>query len=292
MLSVPALPPLFDFAPARGPAREALLARSYFLISNWAWYEIFGAIAPVALCWWLSRQQVRGTTPAFRKLLRAIPPFGILFTAAGVLLASSSRFDNLTRLQPMRAFHLIYLVFFALLGGLLGEFVLRDKMWRWCALFLPLAGSMWMMQTAAYPSSSHIEWPGATGQNAWSAAFYWIRGNTPKDALFALDPGHMLRDGEDQHGFRAVAERSMLADAVKDSGAVSLFPQLAAHWKEQVDAQQGLEQFKPGEFRRLASLYPVTWMVTGQAVPAGLVCPYQNGGVAVCKIERGANAER
>jgi len=44
-----------------------------------------------------------------------------------------------------------------------------------------------------------------------------IRLQTPRDAVFALDPNYMLIAGEDQHGFRAIAERSALADALKDN---------------------------------------------------------------------------
>jgi hypothetical protein len=175
---------------------------------------------------------------------------------------------------------------------MLGEHLLRRKTWRWLALFLPLASSMWLVQRSAYPASLHVEWPGAREVNSWNAAFYWIRHNTPKDAVFALDPGHMLRQGEDLHGFRAIAERSMLADAVKDSGAVSLFPNLAEHWKQQVEAQQGLEQFQPEQFQKLASLYPVTWIVTQRAAPAGLTCPYRNDGLSVCRIDAGPSARR
>jgi len=75
------------------------------------------------------------------------------------------------------------------------------------------------------------------------------RGHTPKSAVFGIDPDYMLLPGEDQHGFRAVAERSVLADEVKDSGAVSLFPQLASHWKDQVRAESGWETFHLCGFR-------------------------------------------
>ena len=57
-------------------------------------------------------------------------------------------------------------------------------------------------------------------------AFKWVRRNTPEDAYFALGPRYMARPGEDQRGFRAIAQRSALADAVKDSGAASMFPAL------------------------------------------------------------------
>jgi hypothetical protein len=94
----------------------------------------------------------------------------------------------------------------------------------------------------------------------------------------------MLLPGEDMHGFRAIAERSMLADAVKDSGAVSLFPGLAAEWKAQVQSAHGWKQFQLPDFERLAGLYPVTWFVTELPAPAGLPCPYRNQAVAVCRL--------
>jgi len=54
----------------------------------------------------------------------------------------------------------------------------------------------------------------------------------------------MQMPDEDQHGFRAIAQRSLLADNVKDSGAVSMFPALAEKWQEQVGAQRGWKKFQ------------------------------------------------
>jgi hypothetical protein len=142
----------------------------------------------------------------------------------------------------------------------------------------------------AYPFSPHIEWPGSDGGNCWVATFLWIRHHTPKDAVFALDPNYMAFPADDQHGFRAVAERSALADNVKDSGAVSLFPQLADHWKGEILAQAGWADFQLADFERLARQYPVTWVVAHRPGPPGLVCPYENGEVAVCRISAGTTA--
>jgi hypothetical protein len=211
-------------------------------------------------------------------------PFGLLFAAAGVALAIPVRLENYTRLQPMRAFHLLYVVFFVLVGGLIGEYALKSSAWRWLCLFVPLVASMWMLQQSAFPSSSHIEWPGAGYREDWTSAFLWVRDHTPKDAVFALDPNYMLRRGDDTHGFRAIAERSALADNVKDSGAVSLFPQLAEDWKQQVEAQSGWEHFQRSDFDSLAKHYAVTWIVTGRPGPAGLTCPYTNRELAVCRM--------
>ncbi len=210
--------------------------------------------------------------------------FGLLFTAAALILSSSPHLENYVRLQPMRAFQLLYVIFLLLLGGLLAEYVLKCTRWRWFSLLAPLAVGMWIAQSAAYPASPHVEWPGVTYSNDWDQAFLWIRANTPKDAVFALDPDYMLSPGEDLHGFRAVAERSVLADDVKDSGAVSLFPQLAADWKSESQAERGWAHFQAKDFRRLADEYPVTWVVVQSPGPPGLMCPYRNQDLSVCRI--------
>jgi hypothetical protein len=248
------------------------------------WYEWVGVVAPLALLWWFSSARLRGTTPAFRRLARTLVPFGLVFAAAGVILAIPIRLENYARLQPMRAFHLLYVIFFVLLGGLIGEYGIKRSAWRWLCLFVPLLLSMWLLQKSEFPSSSHVEWPGAEYRENWTAAFLWVRDHTPKDAVFALDPNYMLRHGEDEHGFRAMAERSALADNVKDSGAVSLFPQLAEDWKRQVQAQTGWDHFERRDFDALARAFPVTWILTRRPGPAGLTCPYINGELAVCRM--------
>ena len=283
-VSLAAVPTLFDFRPAAGPAREALLSRTYFFVYNWAWYEWAGVFAPLALLWWFGRARLKGATPVFHQLARALVPFGLAFTAAGIALSSSARFEGLTRLQPMRAFHLLYAIFFVLLGGLVGEYLLKTAVWRWAALFVPLALGMGLMQAEAFPFSPHVELPGVRGSNPWTSAFFWIRENTPKDAVFALDPDYMRIAGEDQHGFRAVAERSVLADNVKDSGAVSLFPGLADDWKAQVQATTGWDHFQGADFERLSKQFGVGWVLTRNPAPPELSCPYRSGGLAVCRL--------
>ncbi len=75
----------------------------------------------------------------------------------------------------------------------------------------------------------------------------------------------------------------MLADSVKDSGAVSLFPWLAPQWAREVAAARGLDGFRLSDYRRLASQYPVTWILTPTPDP-GLDCPYRNPAVSVCRL--------
>jgi hypothetical protein len=91
--------------------------------------------------------------------------------------------------------------------------------------------------------------------------------------------------GEDENGFRAIAERSMLADAVKDSGVVTMFPAIADEWLQQVQAQKNWKNFQLQDFRNLWSEYGVNWVVLQVPGPGGLSCPYQNRAVMVCRIE-------
>jgi hypothetical protein len=191
----------------------------------------------------------------------------------------------LARFQPMRSLYLLYVLLFLFAGGLLGEFVLKNRVWRWITLFAPLCIGMFMAQRALFPASAHIEWPGAAPKNQWVQAFEWIRSNTPRDAIFALDPSHMNLPGEDENGFEAIAQRSMLADAVKASGAVSMFPALAEEWLRQVQAQSSWTTLQADDFRRLNAEFGVTWIVLQQPGVAGLDCPYRNAAVLVCRVD-------
>lgn len=278
------IPKGFLLHPAEGDYRETLYMRTFFFVSQWHWYEWIGVFAPLAILFGLSQRSWRSTLPAFRRICRTLVPFGLCATVIAILLSSSPLFENFVRLQPMRCFHLLYIFFFLLIGGLIGEYALQQKTWRWAVLFLPLALGMFSLEKAMYPASRHIEWPGRPETNPWAASFYWIRSNTPQDAGFAMDPKYMNLPGEDQHGFRAIAERSRLADYYKDSGVASLFPAVATDWKQQQIAMQGWNNFTVDDFKRLARKYPIQWVVLQNRVPPGLECPYQSQGIAVCKI--------
>jgi hypothetical protein len=253
-------------------------------VLHWTWYEWLGVAAPLAFLIAFSQLQPRGATPAFRRISRALTLFGIVATTIAIIFASSSRLETFLRLQPMRAFQLIYIVFFLLLGGLLGEYVLKSRHWLWASFFASIGIGMFLAQRHKYPNSSHIEWPGAAPANPWVAAFQWARDNTPQDAVFALDPYYIELPGEDQHGFRGIAQRSVLTDHFKDSGVVSLFPQLAPEWAREQAAQKDWARFQLPDLQRLSQRYPVSWVVLRGMPPAGLNCPYNNGAVAACQI--------
>ncbi len=278
--------------PARAtPAyRQAIDMRPFLFVLRWTWYEWLGVAAPIALLLLGSSIRLRGVTPAFCRISRAAVLLATLATLAAILLSSSDRLATLVRLQPMRALQLVYILFFLLLGGLLGEYLLRSRCWPSIMLFPVIAFGMFLIQGAAYPQSRHIEWPGAPPRNAWVAAFQWIGNHTPQSAVFALDPNYILLPGEDQHGFRAIAERSVLSDYVKDSGVVSLFPQLAPEWQQEQQAQQGWARFKLADFQRLARQYPISWVLLTGPTPLGLSCPYRNLAVVVCRIPESSSS--
>jgi hypothetical protein len=273
------------FPPVTEAYRQALNSRSYFFLLRWQWYEWVGIFAPLALLWWFRFIARKTNLPMLEKMSTALVLFGLAFFLAGLILTVPSQLANLAELQPMRALHLLYVLFFVFAGGLMAEYVLRDLVWRWALLFVPLCAGMGYVQRQIFPNTPHLELPGRDPGNDWVRAFLWVRENTPMDAYFALDPSHMALPGEDQHGFRDIAERSMLADTVKDSGAVTMFPKLANTWVEQTRAQAGWKSFGMEDFERLKKTYGVNWVVLQTPGVAGLTCPYGNRSVLVCRIE-------
>jgi hypothetical protein len=271
----------------------ALRQRSHFVL-RWEWYEWLGAIGPVLLFWWFGSWARRRGMKNLELVSRAMVPFVVVAAMAAIGLGIPARFEALTRLQPMRCLALCYMVLVVAAGGLLAQYVLQRRVWRWLLLFVPLSLGMYLAQRQVFPASQHIEWPWAQPRNQWAQAFEWIRDNTPVNALFALDPRHMDLPGEDENGFRARAQRSMLADLVKDKGACSMFPPLSVIWAEQIADQKNFEKFRNEDFERLRQKYGVSWVVVQQPAPAehalpesgpaGMECPYENPAVRVCRV--------
>ncbi len=280
---VPGVLKSFSLQPSTGPYHDLLYSRTFFFASLWRWWEFLGIAVPLILLQVCARAEFDVLTPACRRLLRASVVFGWLSTAVWLVFAASPRFDSLERLQPMRSLDLVYVLMFLLLGALAAEYLLRARPLRWAALFVPLAGGMFALNRALYPASPHIELPGSAGGSAWLEAFLWVRGHTPTDALFALNPSYLVLPGEDQHGFRAVAERSRLADFYKDSGVATMFPELTGAWVRDIHTLDGWDRFTAADFHRLRRDAGVTWVVLERPV-AGLDCSYDRGGVRVCRI--------
>jgi hypothetical protein len=273
------------FPPVTPEYREILHTRSYFFLTSWEWYEWLGLLAPFAILAVFMKIARRYALGPMRQACAALIFFSSIFLAVALVIARPGRFENLAELQPLRFLHLCYVLMFLFAGGLIGKFLLKEHVWRWALLFIPLCVGMAYAQRQNASNSAHLELPGRASQNPWVQAFEWIRDNTPEDAYFVLNPRHMALHGEDQHGFRAISERSMLADAVKDSGAASMFPALAPPWLEQVNAQKDWNHFTRPGLLRLKQLYGVNWVVLEQPGLPDLRCPYHNAALLVCRIE-------
>ena len=270
--------------PPTSPAYHAAAMRHQFhYIQLWRWYEQLGILAPVVLFWWFARIARERQWQRLELVCRALVVYDLVYFFAALVVDLPVRFESLARLQPLRSLHLLYMLLFLIMGGLLGEFVLKNRAWRWLALFVPLGVGMFVAQRDLFPESAHIEWPGVAPKNAWAQAFVWVRDNTPVDGVFALDPDFMQIRGEDTTGFRCLAQRSRLADSSKDSGAVSMFPPLAEEWWTQVQAQTPWKSFRTEDFLRLKNQYGVSWVVVQQPGVAALDCAYQNAAVRVCR---------
>ncbi|MGD0801992.1 MAG: DUF6798 domain-containing protein [Terracidiphilus sp.] len=272
------------FEPPTPVWREALETRTYFFLYKWAWYEWLGALAPLLLFWLLWRFAKKQGETLLARFALAVFLFGIFQLAVAMVMLGIPAMIRLYPLQPMRFLQLIY-VFMTLMGGcLLGKYLLKASIWRWVVFLLAINAGMFISQRALFPSSEHLELPGRVSGNQWLQAFTWIRQNTPTDAYFALDPNYLAAPGEDYHSFRALAERSQLADNIKDTAVVTQVPELGEVWSRQVKAQKGWSRFQLADFERLKTEFGVGWVVVAYPQPTGLACEWHNDVVSVCRV--------
>lgn len=266
---------------------KCLEAHRYYFLLRWTWYEWLGMLAPFAILWWCRRIAERRGNLLLARVAWTVFLFELICLIAGLIVTIPRQLEILAPYQPMRSLQLVYLLMFLILGGLLGEQLVKKHVLRWFALFLPIAAGLCIAQFSLFPATRRVEWPGAAPINPWLQAFNWIRGNTPADAIFALNPNYMTLPEENFQGFRAAAQRSRLADAQKDWSDAVLYPwlPLADNVFAQTQALAGWNNFDAADFARLKQTYGVTWILMKKRRPSGLDCPYENSLVAVCRID-------
>lgn len=289
------------FEPGSDAWRRAAATRSFYFLASWHWYEWLGIFAPPILLLGFRlflqyRRDFMIGTSALPPLVAALLYYSIFQTVVGLLVMFPPSLERLRPFEPMRYLHLLYVLFFLLFGGVLGGDALRRQPYRWALLFIPLTGVMLFAQLRMFPASAHLELPGSTPRNAWVQAFIWIRSHTPVDSRFALNPRYLELPGEDYHGFRALAERSTLADYTKDGGMVARVPELAPRWLAEVSAQNGWPHFQAADFERLKQQFGVNWIVlsrgdamfahiaNGDSPSKSMTCPYGDEQVSVCHL--------
>jgi hypothetical protein len=263
---------------------RALETRSYFFLYRWTWYEWLGALGPLFLFWLLWRMALARKQHVLARFALGVFAYGILQQAVAMIILGSPELVRLTPMQPMRYLQFVY-YFMVLVGGcLIGRYFLNASALRWVGFLLIINTGMFASQRALFPGTQHLELPGRQTTNPWLQSFAWIRQNTPVNAYFAMDPHYLSAPGEDYHSFRALAERSQLADMVKDPAVVTQVPELCPDWERQVDATANWHNFKTADFKRLKAEWGVDWVLVSFPEPAGLDCRWHNAQLSVCRI--------
>lgn len=278
------LPLRWIFEPDHPAWHKAVETRHYLYLYQWTWYEWLGAIVPViffALLWYFALK--RGET-LLARCAAAVFFYAVFQQVLAMIMLSTWVPARLMPLQPMRYLQIEYFILVMMAGAMLGAFLLKRSVWRWAVFLLVINSSMFTWQRAEFSAVPHLELPRRQSSNPWLQAFAWISSNTPVNAYFALDPYYLEAPGEDFHSFRALAERSQLADAVKDTAVVTQVPELGPVWSSQVAAQQGWRNFTLADFERLRAAFGVDWVLVTYPQPSGLGCPWHNDRLAVCQI--------
>jgi hypothetical protein len=266
--------------------RDATASRSYFFLNQWEWFEIFGLFPPLIAAWvYWSRRKFNLLSDGCCLAATSLYTGGLAIVFALCFTRTSASF-LLARVQPLRIFQLIYILFFLALGGFLARYALQRRWWAWAVCFLGIAAGMFAVQARTYPSLEHIEWPWGRPANAWEQAYAWIRVDTPKDAYFAVDPHYQSLPHEDTVGFRAATERSVLPDWNKDGGVAAIDPAVAAQWRMEVTKTKNFLHWTDDQ--RIAILAPlgVNWVVLPAGISTQLFCPYSNSAAQVCRLRR------
>ncbi|MGB9406952.1 MAG: hypothetical protein WCA89_05410 [Terracidiphilus sp.] len=283
-LAIAFVPLGWVFEPPTPAWREAVNMHTSLCLYRWAWYEWLGAWAPLVLFWLLWRIAQKRSERLLARFALAVFLYAVFQLAVAMIISGIPALVRLAPMQPMRFLHLVY-VFMALMGGcLLGKYLLKASLWRWAVFLVAINAGMFAAQRIQFSGSEHLELPGRASANPWLQAFAWIRQNTPTDAYFALDPEYLAAPGEDYHSFRALAERSQLADNIKDAAVVTQVPELGEVWTRQVQAQKGWNRFELADFERLKAEFGVDWVLVAYPQPAGLACEWHNDIVLVCRI--------
>jgi hypothetical protein len=264
--------------------KKALLTRSYYFLYQWTWYEWLGVVAPLLLFCLLWRIAFKLGETKLARFSFAVFAYGLFQLAFAMIVLKVPALVRITPVQPMRFLQLVYVFLTLIAGGLIGKYLLRASLWRWAVFLVAINASMFASQRALFRSSPHLELPGVSSANPWLQTFAWIRQNTPTDAYFAMDPNYLAAPGEDYHSFRALAERSQLADAIKDPSVATQVPELAPVWDRQLSAQEGWSRFAIADFRRLKHDFGVNWVIVPYPQPNGLDCRWHSDSLAVCQI--------
>ena len=285
-------------AHAAPDSRSVVLAaqsRYYWFLSQWHWYELFGLAGPLLVLILVRYLNPGGIGSQATRLSTAAIQYGCFsIIIAGAFAHESYAAHVIARLQPLRAFLMIYAVMLLLLGASVQQAFERlashgrgSLRFAIAPLLFVGAFCMFLAERSSFSESPHVElpWQLQQSQNSWVRAFLWCRDNAPKNALFALDAHYITTPGEDAQTFRAIAERSALPDFSKDGGEAAITPHLANEWLAGFTAQLNLGQQTATQLREHLAPFGVDWVILRANSLASLNCPYENGMLKVCNLQ-------
>ena len=277
---------LYYTTPASEPAyMQVAHTRTYWFLDEWRWFEWCGLLAPIAIAGavcFAARQDHRSPV-----ILLARASVLAASTCAVIALAfahPSSRTMLIASLQPLRQFHLVYILMILGLGAAFERHIARGRKLPWVATMLVFGAVMFFVQAKTFPHSAHMELPGLKPANEWDQAFFWVRGNLPIDAAVAIDSNYTTADGEDTQNFRAIAERSSIPDYSKDGGVASITPSLAHEWLQAQTVGTGFNDLTDAERKAKLHTIGAQWIVLPASAQTAFLCPYVNPSAKICRL--------
>ncbi len=172
---------------------RAALSRSYFYLSSWQWSEYPGLVIPILLLGFAGfRSRLPWTARALAITATVLGTCALLISLCFVHRSGSLL---LARFQVLRVFQFVYLCGVLLAGGMLGKTDAAARRAKRLNRTYYCIAALFAGQRLTYPESNHVEWPGLKPRNLWEEAFLWIRNNTPRDAVFALDNDYIESAG-------------------------------------------------------------------------------------------------
>ena len=202
------------------------MRHGFHYIQLWQWYEQLGILAPVALFWWFGRVARARQWRRLELVCRALIVYDLVYFFAALVVDLPARFESLARLQPLRSLHLLYMLMFLIMGGLLGEYVLKNRVWRWLALFVPLGVGMFIAQRASFSGEcARRVARGRSEESVGAGVCLDSRQHAGGCGVCARSRFHADTRGRyDRISLSGAKEPA--GGQVKDSGAVSMFPPL------------------------------------------------------------------
>src|SRR5258708_20980626 len=110
----------------------------------------------VILFWRLAGFARRRRMTNVELVSRAVVPFVLVATAAAIVLSIPARFEALARLEPLRCLALTYMLLIVIGGGLLGQYILHARIWRWLLVFFPLRLGMYFAPRPLFSAHTHL----------------------------------------------------------------------------------------------------------------------------------------